>query len=105
MFYIYVLCRPVVLLSKLDSSITSLIVPNCGRDKEGGEGKVKKVKKSIPAWATLPSVKRTGQKTAVQHPKLHDILIEAIQVCFGQTIAPTRIHSLPGIIGGDFDDQ
>lgn len=77
--------EPVVLLSKLDSSITSLIVPNCGRDKEGGEGKVKKVKKSIPAWATLPSVKRTGQKTAVQHPKLHDILIEAIQSCKERT--------------------
>ncbi|KAL2090485.1 hypothetical protein ACEWY4_012748 [Coilia grayii] len=51
-------------------------------DKEGGsEGKVKKVKKSIPAWATLPSVKRTGNKTPVQHPKVHDILIEAIQNC------------------------
>ncbi|KAG5274572.1 hypothetical protein AALO_G00137790 [Alosa alosa] len=53
-------------------------------DKEGtNEVKVKKVKKSIPAWASLPSVKRTGNKTGnktvMQHPKVHDILIEAIQ--------------------------
>ncbi|XP_062402077.1 heterochromatin protein 1-binding protein 3 [Sardina pilchardus] len=53
-------------------------------DKEGtNEVKVKKVKKSIPAWASLPSVKRAGSKmgtkTVMQHPKVHDILIEAIQ--------------------------
>ncbi|XP_028854541.1 heterochromatin protein 1-binding protein 3 [Denticeps clupeoides] len=45
--------------------------------------KPRKVKRSIPAWATLPSDRRTTSKKSIplQHPKVDDILVEAIQEC------------------------
>uniref|UniRef100_A0AAY4E8V6 Heterochromatin protein 1-binding protein 3 n=1 Tax=Denticeps clupeoides TaxID=299321 RepID=A0AAY4E8V6_9TELE len=52
-------------------------------EKTGKEGKPRKVKRSIPAWATLPSDRRTTSKKSIplQHPKVDDILVEAIQEC------------------------
>ncbi|KAG9352879.1 hypothetical protein JZ751_017455 [Albula glossodonta] len=54
-----------------------------GEEKEDGKEKVKKVKRTIPAWATVAASKRAksqkGSATLYSHPKLDDILLEAIK--------------------------
>ncbi|KAJ8387228.1 hypothetical protein AAFF_G00159470 [Aldrovandia affinis] len=54
-------------------------------DKDAGKEKVKKVKRTIPSWATISASRRAlAQKSSVSlynQPKMDDILIEAIQAC------------------------
>lgn len=53
------------------------------REKEGGEEKSKKVKRKIPAWATMSASKLAcaPKSLSVSQPKVGEILIDAIQVC------------------------
>ncbi|XP_030633178.1 heterochromatin protein 1-binding protein 3 [Chanos chanos] len=52
-------------------------------EKEGGDDKVKKVKRTIPAWATMSASRlaMARKSVALIQPKPEDILIEAIQNC------------------------
>ncbi|XP_048879444.1 heterochromatin protein 1-binding protein 3 isoform X2 [Brienomyrus brachyistius] len=54
---------------------------DAGKEKE----KVRKIKRTIPAWATMSSSRRPATQKAVvslyNQPKVDDILVEAIQAC------------------------
>lgn len=56
------------------------------REKEGGEEKSKKVKRKIPAWATMSASKLAcaPKSVSVSQPKVEEILLDAIQVFFQQ---------------------
>ncbi|KAK3512677.1 hypothetical protein QTP70_022631 [Hemibagrus guttatus] len=52
-------------------------------EKEGGEEKSKKVKRKIPAWATMSASKLAcaPKSVSVSQPKVEEILLDAIQNC------------------------
>lgn len=51
----------------------------CYSDKEGDD-KGKKVKKKIPAWATISANKLAS--SSLSQPKVEEIILEAIEVWF-----------------------
>ncbi|XP_060766872.1 heterochromatin protein 1-binding protein 3 isoform X2 [Neoarius graeffei] len=52
-------------------------------EKEGGDEKTKKVKRKIPAWATMSASKLAcaPKSVSVSQPKVEEILLDAIQNC------------------------
>ncbi|KAM6980859.1 heterochromatin protein 1-binding protein 3 [Aplochiton taeniatus] len=62
-------------------------------DKDGVKEKVKKVKRTVPAWATISGAKKVPVTNFTgSQPRVDDILIEAVQSCKERT--GTSCHSV-----------